>query len=113
MRFLRLLPVTAALVMTACSGDMKTDENAQQQRLQQIGKGEALFQKNCTECHAPSGRGDYLKRIPATLLTRRSPYELAKWIKGSERHREMPNFDNFTDVEREALASFLLSKIGR
>jgi mono/diheme cytochrome c family protein len=72
--------------------------------------GEALFQENCSTCHPRSGRGDYLKRIPATLLTRKSQYELMEWIKGSNQHREMPSFDNLTDEERAALADYLHSQ---
>lgn len=73
--------------------------------------GEALFQENCSTCHPRSGRGDYLKRIPATLLTRKTQQELMSWIKGSGEHREMPSFDNLTDEERAALADYLHSQI--
>ena len=73
--------------------------------------GQDLFQENCAECHPRSGRGDYLKRIPATLLTRKSQHELMEWIKGSGQHREMPNFDKMTDEERASLADYLHSQI--
>ena len=73
--------------------------------------GEQLFQKNCSTCHPRSGRGDYLKRIPATLLTRKSQHELMEWIKGSGQHREMPSFENLTDEERALLATYLHSQI--
>ncbi|MEH6617641.1 MAG: cytochrome c [Porticoccus sp.] len=72
--------------------------------------GEALFQENCSTCHPRSGRGDYLKRIPSTLLTRKSQYELMEWIKGSNQHREMPSFEKLTDSERAALADYLHSQ---
>jgi len=73
--------------------------------------GEALFQENCSTCHPKTGRGDYLKRIPATLLTRKSQHELMEWIKGAGQHREMPSFDNLTEEERAALADYLHSQI--
>jgi len=75
-----------------------------------VAAGEALFQENCSECHPRSGRGDYLKRIPATLLTRKTQSELMQWIKGPGAHRVMPNFDNLTAEERAALADDLHSQ---
>ena len=73
--------------------------------------GEALFQENCSHCHPRGGRGDYLKRIPATVLTRRSADELSAWIAGSDKHREMPNFPNLSAEQREALSSYLLDQL--
>ncbi|MEZ5529100.1 MAG: cytochrome c [Porticoccaceae bacterium] len=76
-----------------------------------IAAGEELFMQNCSECHPRRGRSDYLERIPATLLTRKSQNELMEWIKGSEKHREMPSFDNLSDEERASLANYLESQI--
>lgn len=73
--------------------------------------GEQLFAEHCSECHPRSGRGDYLKRIPVTLLTMKSQHELMEWIRGSGEHREMPSFENLSDEERAALADYLHSQI--
>jgi mono/diheme cytochrome c family protein len=78
-----------------------------------VAAGEALFMENCSGCHPRSGRGDYLKRIPVTLLARKSQYELMEWIKGSGQHREMPSFEALSDEERAALADYLHSQILR
>ena len=78
-----------------------------------IQRGEQLFVENCQTCHPRSGRGDYLKRIPATLLTRKSEYELIAWIQGNEKHREMPNFDHLDQQQLENLADFLKAEISR
>jgi len=78
-----------------------------------VAAGEALFQQNCSKCHPRSGRGDYLKNIPATLLTRRSQMELMIWIEGVGQHREMPSFADLSDEERRALADYLLSQIAQ
>lgn len=75
--------------------------------------GEALFKQHCQECHPRSGRGDYLKRIPVTLLTRKSQYELMVWIEGTDSHREMPSFSHLSSSEREEIADYLLSQITR
>lgn len=75
--------------------------------------GEALFKENCADCHPRGGRGDYLKRIPATLLMRRSEAELMAWIRGSDKHREMPAFTHLSDTETRDLATYLFSEIDR
>lgn len=104
LRFMLVIGVVVALL--GCSG-----EEEQAQVSASVTVGEKLFQKNCSTCHPRSGRGDYLQRIPATLLTRKSQHELMEWIKGSGQHREMPNFVNLTDEERASLADYLHSQI--
>lgn len=76
-----------------------------------VALGETLFQENCATCHPRTGRGDYLKRIPATVLTRKTHQELMIWIRGKDQHREMPSFDNLSEDERRALANYLHSQI--
>lgn len=105
-RSLIMLPLMW-LALAGCSEN--TPENRQDDP--RIEQGAALFQQHCSECHPRSGRGDYLKRIPATLLTRRSEQELVDWIQGSDKHREMPGFTHLAPEERAALAAFLLSQI--
>ena len=95
-----ILAIGIAAALIGCGGEKASPDPS-------VVAGEALFQ----ECHPRSGRGDYLKRIPATLLTRKSQSELMQWIKGSGEHREMPSFDNLTDEERAALADYLHSQI--
>lgn len=75
--------------------------------------GEQLFRANCASCHPRSGRGDYLKRIPATLLTRRSGHELKEWIQGRDQHRPMPSFTNLTEEETAALLVYLQAEIAK
>lgn len=105
MGYLRsIVAIGVAAGLIGCS-DEQTPPNPS------IAMGEALFQENCSECHPRSGRSDYLKRIPATLLTRKSQYELMEWIKGAGQHREMPSFVNLTDEERASLADYLHSQI--
>ena len=76
-------------------------------------RGETLFRDNCASCHPRGGRGDYLKRIPATLLARRSEAELVAWIRGSDKHREMPAFTHLSDTQTSDLASYLFHEMER
>lgn len=99
------LPVLLAL--SGCSENTSESDLASAQ----IAEGAALFQQQCSECHPRSGRGDYLKRIPVTLLTRRSEQELIAWIQGSDKHRDMPSFTHLEDAEKTSLAAYLLSQI--
>lgn len=108
--------VTTTVVLLATAtlmGCGKQDSQATGIDTARVARGEALFNEHCTECHARGGRGDYLKRIPATLLHRRSEQELVTWILGSDKHREMPNFSYLSEDERGALAAYLLNQIGK
>lgn len=76
--------------------------------------GEALFEENCSACHPRTGRGNYLDRLPVTLLVRRSENELKEWILGSdEKHREMPSFVNLSESELQHLAVYLKKQTNR
>lgn len=98
------------LSMTACEPQ---DKEQQQQKFEAVAAGENLFTQFCSTCHVRKGRGNYLKNIPADLLTRRSEAELMTWIRGSDKHREMPNFAQLSDEERQQLSLYLLSQIGK
>lgn len=98
-----VLLVATGLVACGDKGKVEVDPS--------VVAGEKLFQENCSECHPRTGRSDFLKRIPATLLTRKSQNELMEWIKGSDRHREMPSFEHLSDEERASLANYLESQI--
>lgn len=102
-----VLMAVGLLLFAACSP--KTPRTELDPEL--VARGEVLFSANCSECHPRSGRGDYLKRIPATLLARRSEQELMDWIAGTEEHREMPFFDHLSEEELLALATYLKSEI--
>lgn len=87
-------------------------EKAQEKpKLESIKAGEVLFTKLCSECHPRTGRGQYLQRIPVTLLTRRSEQELMNWIEGRDAHREMPSFTHLSEEERRSLAQYLHHEI--
>lgn len=100
-----IFAIAASVVLAGCGDKGKALEDPS------VAVGEKLFLENCSECHPRSGRSDYLEKIPATLLTRKSQNELMDWIKGSNQHREMPSFDKLTDEERASLANYLESQI--
>jgi mono/diheme cytochrome c family protein len=118
---MRKLGFIFALVFVMAGCDKKPDTEIDAEKTaaeaaahtESVSLGESLFKENCSGCHTRAGRGDYLTRIPVTLLTRRSQQELMDWIRGSGQHREMPNFVELSDTERAALADYLLSQINR
>ena len=78
-----------------------------------VAAGETLFMANCSSCHPRTGRGNYLKRLPKSRLNRRSEHELKTWIRGSDEHREMPNFDNLSETQLRDLAAYLKRETGK
>lgn len=109
MRPSAIVIVSAALLLIGCGADKSAATD--QEELAQIASGKALFMDLCEKCHPRTGRGDYLQRIPATVLVRRSEAELMAWIEGSDKHRMMPNFVNLTEREKRDLASYLLDQL--
>lgn len=105
-----ILAIGIAVTLLGCSEEQKAPMSTSPQSAS-VEAGEKLFQENCSECHPRSGRGDYLQRIPVTLLTRKSQHELMEWIKGAGQHREMPSFESLSDEERASLADYLHSQI--
>ncbi len=109
-----LMVAVICTLVSACSRDEDpAAAAAKAQHAATIAGGEKLFNQYCSTCHERRGRGDYLHNIPVTLLNRRSPAELMAWIRGSEKHREMPNFRQLSDEERVQLATFLRAQAGR
>ena len=106
-RMSMLATALTTVTLAGCSDSRREDPD----QAASIVRGETLFQDNCARCHPRSGRGDYLKRIPATLLVRRSEAELIEWIQGSDKHREMPNFTDLSEEQKLDLASYLLSQV--
>lgn len=111
---LAALAAISLVTLSGCGADDQAAEgSAAQQRAESMAAGQVLFEQTCATCHPRSGRGNYLKRIPATVLTRRSELELMAWIRGSDKHRDMPNFDNLSEAQRRDLAVYLRAQIGK
>ena len=101
-----LLLAAAILVFTGC-------DQQQAEPSASVAEGQVIFMENCSGCHPRTGRGDYLKKIPVSLLIMKSHHELKTWIRGSGEHREMPNFDSLSEQELAALADYLHNEIGK
>ena len=111
-----LIPLMALALLSGCMPEERqTDESVSgaQELAASVAAGEALFEENCSACHPRTGRGNYLKRLPKTLLNRRSEHELKEWIVGSDEHREMPNFDNLNETQLSNLADYLKQQTKR
>ncbi len=117
MNRLLIVALGGLLGLAGCSGDKdsadQTGPTGEILDQMAVERGQALFMENCNRCHPRSGRGDYLKRIPATLLTRRTQQELMNWIEGAGQHREMPSFTQLSDEERAALAQYLMQEVSQ
>ncbi|MCB1667606.1 MAG: cytochrome c [Porticoccaceae bacterium] len=105
-KLLRIIPLLSLFALIGCD-EQRPEPNPA------VLAGEAIFMDNCSRCHPRTGRGDYLKKIPVSLLIMKSEHELKAWIRGSEKHREMPNFDNLSEDELAALASYLHNEISK
>ncbi len=108
MRPSAILTLLAALLLNGGGAD---NANAAADKQEQIASGQVLFMDLCAKCHPRTERGDYLQRIPATVLTRRSEAELMAWIAGRDKHRLMPTFVNLTEQEKHDLAIYLLNQL--
>ncbi len=106
-----VLAITLAVAACSRSDNAPTAKSPPPDQTPLVAAGEKLFEQYCAGCHKHRGRGNYIERIPATLLTRRSKQELMDWIRGSDKHREMPNFRMLSDEEREQLAAYLKAQI--
>jgi len=107
------ITMAVMLSVTACEPqDKEQQQQQQQQKFEAVAAGENLFIQYCSACHVRKGRGNYLKNIPVDLLARRSEAELMTWIRGSDKHREMPNFTQLSDEKRQQLSMYLLSQTG-
>ena len=111
-RLVNILVVPIALLLSACMPGEQ--ESAQAAALAaSVAAGETLFMENCSSCHPRTGRGNYLKRLPKSRLNRRSEHELKTWVRGSDEHREMPNFDNLNETQLLDLAAYLKRETGK
>jgi len=108
-----------SLLMFGCTEKQETVDKTAAQKAADASadelrsQGEQLFRANCASCHPRGGRGDYLKRIPATLLVKKSNYELKAWIQGVGQHRQMTSFSKLTEEELTALVAFLNAEIAK
>ncbi|WP_299179258.1 cytochrome c [uncultured Neptuniibacter sp.] len=84
-------------------GDDKLPENA---------NGKELYTYHCSGCHKSSGRGDFIKGVPANSATKLSEYQIAKMIRhGDVKKPGMPVFDNISREEAALIAGYVINQL--
>ena len=70
--------------------------------------GEELYEEFCAGCHKSSGKGNFLKGVPANRNTDMSYWEIKiKITHGSGSNSAMPVFEELTDTEAGKIAEHL------
>jgi cytochrome c553 len=72
--------------------------------------GKDFFEHHCADCHSDSGKGLFLKGVPANIMTQMSENELIFYLKDQHRKNdsEMPVFANMPEQEARKIAAYLL-----
>lgn len=72
--------------------------------------GKELFDQYCAGCHQTSGKGNFLKGIPANRGTNLSYWQIKlKILRGSGPKSKMPVFKTLTDTDAGKIAEYLQS----
>jgi mono/diheme cytochrome c family protein len=102
MKSLLLLGAMMAVCLTGCSRDQHDHPN--------LTTGEQLFNFHCAECHGVRGTGKLFDGIPANILSKKSPEEIARYITTETEHiREMPAFSTMPADEAKAITDHLIA----
>lgn len=76
-------------------------------------EGSRLYRDNCAPCHKASGKGNFIKGIPANVDTQLNKAQIVTLItQGLPSRPQMPVFDKLSKVQAEAIADHLL-QMGR
>ena len=98
-----LLPLVMVVVsVSGCSRDQHDHPN--------LTTGEELFNHHCAECHGVQGTGRLLDGIPASILSKKSPGEIAQYITTvTDQNREMPVFSTMSANEAKIITDHLIT----
>jgi len=97
-----LLLAMVVVSVSACSEDQHDHPH--------LTTGEQLFNYHCAECHGAQGTGKLFDRIPAIILTNKSPGEITKYITPEMGHeRDMPVFSTMPADEAKIITDHLLT----
>jgi len=91
----------AALLLSGC-GDPPPER---------MKRGDRLYAYYCQECHQRSGLGPMLEQLPLTESSMKY-HEIILMIKHGyiQGHTQMPTFQQLSDQQADALASFLMEQ---
>ncbi len=70
--------------------------------------GKQLFDYHCAECHKKTGKGQFLKGIPANKGTALSAGQVSHKVKFNDgAQSKMPSFPEMSNFEAQKIASYL------
>lgn len=97
-----LLGAMIVVSLTGCSQDQHDHPN--------LTTGEQLFNFHCAECHGIRGTGKLFDGIPANILSKKSPEEIARYITTETGYiREMPVFSTMPADEAKMITDHLIT----
>ena len=90
------------LIVTACNDDAHNHPS--------IKSGQALYEYHCAGCHRQSGKGNFLKGIPANIGTGLVEWQLVHKMKQGESNTKMPVFKTMSKGEATKIAEYITSQ---
>ena len=97
-----LLLAMVVVSVSGCSGDQHDHAN--------LTTGEQLFNYHCAECHGVQGTGKLFDRIPAIILTKKSPGEITNYITTKTgQERDMPVFSTMPIDEAKIITEHIFT----
>ncbi|MEH6651450.1 MAG: cytochrome c [Motiliproteus sp.] len=97
--FYRLSSFLFIVFLAGCSGDDSHDHP-------DLVTGQQLFDHHCAGCHKNTGRGNFLKGVPANQDTALSSGDIEHKIR-TEGAEGMPSFPTMGEAEAAKIASYL------
>jgi len=94
------LVLAAVVILGACSRDMHDHP--------ELISGQQLFDYHCAGCHKASGKGKFLKGVPANKGTELSRLQVRhKITSGGSDKDKMPVFESMTATEARTIVNYL------
>lgn len=100
MNRLAFFVMVSVIVLSGCDKDIHNHPN--------LITGKQLFDYHCAGCHAETGRGNFLKGVPANKNTSLAAWQVAHKIRiEANDKRKMPLYPNMSTQEVELIASYV------
>ncbi len=95
-----LLALLAPIFISGCEKDAHDHP--------ELVTGQQLFEHHCSGCHNKTGKGNFLKGVPATKDTIMDVNQIShKVISGIEGGAKMPSFPSMSDEEANIIADYM------
>ena len=93
--------LSALVFLVSCSRDVHDHPK--------LTTGKQFFEHHCANCHGEAGTGNFIKGIPANIVTEKNSRELINKIRAGKGHKTgMPIFRKMSLVEAQFIARYLL-----